>query len=716
MTVSREEIEKILSKYQSKLEKRLSNSEQYTPDPNFSREYSKFKEEATSRKVGKYEKLCNFSETIIKTNPPEKDLAKIKESIEVTHLNISPQGASSFAILLVGILVIFSLFLGIVSFVSSNYSDFGFILGALFVSLIAILTIKPITRIPINLATKWRLRVNDQMILCILYMVIYMRHTSNFENAIKFASDHVGNPLALDMRKIFWDVETGKYSTIKESLESYLGFWRNYNLEFVNSFHLLESSLYEPSETRRLELLDKSLSVILEGTQDRMMKYAHDLQNPIIMLHMLGVILPILGLVIFPLVGAFMTGVKWYHLAIVYNLFLPIVVYNVGLNILSKRPSGHSESDIKIPQKKGPVVLTSIFIFIFLLIGFTPFIVHAISPGFELTFFGKEGEVGSEKFLDFECFDTSSGSKCYGPFGLGSIILSFSIPIGIAVSLAYYFRKKSKEGKKIRDETKKLEKEFSTGLFQLGTRIGDGIPSEIAFRDVAKTLEGTPTGNLFNKIHYNLSSLGMSLNQAVFDKENGAINDYPSPLVKSSMEVLIESSKKGPKIVSQSLLSISSYVNNVGRVNERLKDLLAEVISSMKSQISFMAPVIAGIVVGIASMIVGIISKLGEMLQRVNSGSSDYSLNVVNLSDLFQKTQAIPGYFFQIVVGLYVVQVVYVLTVLSNGIEFGADKLNEQHSLGKNLLRSSILYFVISLVVVLLFNLIAGSVLSSTQM
>ena len=136
----------------------------------------------------------------------------------------------------------------------------------------------------------------------------------------------------------------------------------------------------------------------------------------------------------------------------------------------------------------------------------------------------------------------------------------------------------------------------------------------------------------------------------------------------------------------------------------------------MKSQISFMAPVIAGIVVGIASMIVGIISKLGEMLQRVNSGSADYSLNVGNLTDLFSKTQAIPGYFFQIIVGIYVIQVVYVLTVLSNGIEFGADKLNEQHSLGKNLLRSSILYFVISLVVVVLFNLIAGSVLSSTQM
>ena len=99
MTIPREEIEKILDKYQSKLNKRLSNSGQYNPDPNFSREYSQFKKEATSRKRGVYENLCNFSETILKTSPAEKDFDSIKESIEMTHLKITPGGASSFVYL-----------------------------------------------------------------------------------------------------------------------------------------------------------------------------------------------------------------------------------------------------------------------------------------------------------------------------------------------------------------------------------------------------------------------------------------------------------------------------------------------------------------------------------------------------------------------------------------------------------------------------------------
>ncbi len=711
MSISRDEIDKILKKYQSKLNKQIGPSglENYKPSSEFSREYTKFKEEAMPKRLSAYEKLCNFSETVIKVNPSEKDVGSLQESIRVAHLNLTPTGAASFSLLFVSLVVIFSLFAGGASYFVSGFKSFGGLLAAIIVSLVAILLIKPLTRYPINIATKWRLKASDQMVLCVLYMVIYMRHTSNFENAIKFASEHVGEPLSLDLRKIFWDVETGKYPTLKESLETYLGYWRKYNLEFVNAMHLLESSLYEPAEERRLSLLDKSLEVILEGTYDRMLKYAHDLQSPITMLHMLGVILPILGLVIFPLIGTFLGGVKWYYLAIVYNIALPLIVYNVGVSLLNKRPAGYGETKLDIPSKKGILAFAWFIFLAFLIIGLLPFIIHFISPGFDVSLYGDPAT--GEKLLDFEL----AGGKYFGPFGMGALMMSFFIPLGLALSLSMYYKSKSKVGKKIRDETKKLESEFSTGIFQLGTRIGDGIPSEVAFDDVSKTLEGTPVGKFFRMVHTNLSTAGMSLKNAIFGRERGAIKDYPSPLVKSAMEVLVESSRKGPKVVSQSLLSISTYVNNVKRINERLKDLLAEIISSMKSQINFMAPVIAGIVVGIASMIVGIISKLGYMLQQVNSGATDFSVDIVNLSSLFQKTQTIPSYFFQLIVGIYIVQIIYILTIISNGIEHGADKLNEQHSLGKNLMRGFLLYLVIAVIVVIVFNMIAGTVLSSTQ-
>src|SRR3989344_1669188 len=95
--------------------------------------------------------------------------------------------------------------------------------------------------------------------------------------------------------------------------------------------------------------MEKALDVMLNGTYEKMLHYAQELKNPITMIHMLGVILPILGLVILPLVGSLMGGSgksKIIILFLLYDITLPLAVYSVGMNILSKRPTGYNESNI----------------------------------------------------------------------------------------------------------------------------------------------------------------------------------------------------------------------------------------------------------------------------------------------------------------------------------------------------------------------------------
>ena len=74
----------------------------------------------------------------------------------------------------------------------------------------------------------------------------------------------------------------------------------------------------------------------------------------------------------------------------------------------------------------------------------------------------------------------------------------------------------------------------------------------------------------------------------------------------------------------------------------------------------------------------------------------------------------IPTFHFQIIVGIYVVQIGYVLTILSNGIENGADKLGERYALGKNLISSTLLYCAIAAIVILLFNFFASTIMQRT--
>jgi len=78
----------------------------------------------------------------------------------------------------------------------------------------------------------------------------------------------------------------------------------------------------------------------------------------------------------------------------------------------------------------------------------------------------------------------------------------------------------------------KLEQEFAGALFQLGNRIGDGLPVEIAFSKVADVMNGTVSGKFFELVSINITKLGMSVEEAIFDKKRGALVYYPSSLMK----------------------------------------------------------------------------------------------------------------------------------------------------------------------------------------
>jgi len=175
------------------------------------------------------------------------------------------------------------------------------------------------------------------------------------------------------------------------------------------------------------------------------------------------------------------------------------------------------------------------------------------------------------------------------------------------------------------------------------------------------------------------------------------------------MKVLVETSKKGPQVAARALMSISVYLDRINKVNERLKDLLAEISSSMKAQISFLSPVISGIVVGIGSMITAIIGGLGSALEgQGDIGAAEGGLG--QLTNMFSIKDLIPPFFFQIVVSIYLIQIVYILTIMSNGIESGIDKLNEEYMLGKNLYKSVMFYLIVSAITIIAFNFLANMI------
>ena len=200
-------VDEILKKYGAKIEGKVKSSQS---SENYSKSYSKFKEEISQEYTG-YEKWCHTLGNAIKIKPSKKDEEKIQKYIDIAHLNIEPWQALGLGVM--SFISVF--FLGLlisVSIALINLSFAAFPLGFFFLMVVfSIFLFYFINDFPKRLAQKWRLKASSQMVPAILYLVVYMRHTPNLEKAIGFAAQNLEPPLAADFKKIFYNVEIGKY-------------------------------------------------------------------------------------------------------------------------------------------------------------------------------------------------------------------------------------------------------------------------------------------------------------------------------------------------------------------------------------------------------------------------------------------------------------------------------------------------------------------------
>jgi hypothetical protein len=201
----------------------------------------------------------------------------------------------------------------------------------------------------------------------------------------------------------------------------------------------------------------------------------------------------------------------------------------------------------------------------------------------------------------------------------------------------------------------------------------------------------------------------MSLEDALFSPRRGAIIYYPSALISTSMRILTEAVKKGLKVAARSLMSISEYVKNIRKINERLRDLLAEVVSDMKSNMVFLAPLLAGIVVGLAVMITSILNRLQDLVNTGAGGSQIAGFgSVLDITNLFDVTLMIPPYFLQASIGIYLIEIIFILTATLVTVDAGKDSLREKHDLAKNLRRGITIYLVTALISILSLAVLAS--------
>lgn len=665
----------------------LSSQKGQTPESLLSREFKMFSKKKTTASTI-YEKLCKISGKIYKYPVAPDRKAEIENIFRSFDFGITAEDAMSFSLLAMlgmlimgGFFIIFSLMIGLVLI----FGSFGAFLY--------------LQKYPDRLVGIRRANASTEVILSILYIVIYMRNISNLESAVRFAADNLEGPLGVDFSKILWDVQIKKYANVQEGLNSYLQQWKKYNESFVDAIYLIETSLIQRSEERRIGMLDQALKRIMDGTYETMVHYVNDLRTPVSAVFMLGITLPIMGLVMLPLIGAFLSNLLTpTTLFVFYDILLPLIVIIMINQILATRPSAFPQIDLTdhplVPPKDHfmffgrPVhaIYPSIVVFLIFAI---PYIIYA---------FTLQSNVPNENDVIFSCL--------------------FILALGF--SIAVYCKLATTNSIKIRRDIKGVENDFSYAVFQIGNRLSEGIPAEVAMIKTAATMKESNVSYFIRKIADNLQKLGLDLRRAIFDKEYGAIILYPSSLIRSVMRIFVESAKESQEIAAASLMNTATYLQSVHKIEEKIRDVLSETLSTLKFQSSFIAPLISGIIVGLTSMILIILSVLGEKItaataasdvpSTVGGGSAGLGGSVA--FGFFEMSNTIPLPFFQIIVGIYLIEIVIISTILASKIESGDDRVAQLDSVQKALWMATIIYFFVAIGVTIAFAGMANIAIS----
>lgn len=657
-----------------------------------SREYKLFLQHE-KRPLTLYERTARASTKLLRWSPSARKAKELESLIQFTGLRVTPTQVQS----LLPFSVLAFILLGVALIITG-------LSGPLFGAIIAILGFPLgyfLTTYPQSYSKTVRIRASSQVVLAVLYLVVSMRISPNLERALRFAAANISGALAWDLRKLLWDIEMRKYFSAAEAMDAYIAKWKQENEEFAEALRLIRDSETQTPEKGKA-ILDQALTIILEGTKTRMKHYAQDLRLPVMVIHMMGIMLPVLGSIMAPLVAVFMSNlVSPIHFIIGYDIVLPLMLVAFIHIALQKRPMTFSPVDVSkhpaLPKEGrfnlGRFQVPSSVIAILVLAAFLipSALFFSQNPSFLL-----QGLVATE------------GARTFDP---SSLLMSLLITVGLAASIATYSLLGNTQRLRVQRSIQKIEGEFELALFQFGNRISGGTPTEVAVEKSIDDMKDLQIANFFRRILRNIRSLGMTFEQAIFHPEWGAIRFYPSKLVRNIMSTIVDTSRRGVSYAADSMLRIATYLKNIRETQEYIRDLLEETTSSMKFQAYFLTPIITGLIVSISDIITQILTRLGEYLSNLGL---DSSAGFGDVSKIFGNAESsVSPELFQLIIGVYLIEVIVILGMFLTKINEGDNRYAQAVLTGRMLLIGVAMYFLVALVSSLIFGDFIRSALGS---
>ncbi|MGC8656258.1 MAG: type II secretion system F family protein [Thermoplasmata archaeon] len=495
---------------------------------------------------------------------------------------------------------------------------------------------------PVYLAKRLRVYMMGRAPELVNFLAMSMALVPSLDRAISFAAENIDEPLSSRMKKILWDVYSRTYSSIEESFISFAFETGRWSDDLKRSLYTIRMSTLESTQEGVLRNLEKAKDIVLIGTKRRIEEFAASLSTPTTMLFALGVLLPMIIGSMLPMITLFGSGSNLFNVSaatssptttsfsspqattssggtlsnlimivVVMDVIFPLIAFVYGYYILGKRPGTQLLSEIPPPYKKEQQI---------------GFLIMSIAIGALIALVALPLSLGY------------AGS-------LGVTFSSLPVLAGVSATISYYIWLTSNYQYKKRQEMLKVEEEFPDALFQVGSRMLEGMSIENALMKTSESMQGTNIGDLFNKIVFTLQVSGKPIEEALFG-DGGLLENYPSKTIKVTMKTVIKLISKENIMAGKTIIEIANYLRDLKKVDSDINKELSGVVGMMRGTAAFFAP-----------LILGITASLYVLLSKVISGISSASL--------------IPVGQFTMVLGIYLILLVLVIGYYVEGVEFG---------------------------------------------
>ncbi len=507
---------------------------------------------------------------------------------------------------------------------------------------------------------------SEEMLRAIMKLSTFISIHTSLEFAFTQTASDLRGTLKLQFDDIIKKITHKEYSSLGEAISLYITQWNKTNPDFVKSLKLLQTAEISPKEEKK-EIISEVIETIILSYHQSGKRFAESLASKSKSLVAVGVLLPIISLMILPLASIFLPDlVTTPGVAFIYNILFPSVLLVMALNFSVERIQVDTIHLEESPKYES-----------------VPFITYLMTLLIA-------GILAIPTYFHISGIDLSSAETASREYTVSSILMMGAAPFGIVIAIWLFTKAYLKQYEELWEDVNEVEQDFPYLLQIFSTYLNlnqsvESIVPEVINDYETHGFKDHSIVKIFKEIKMKLHTSKQTIEE-LFTKHLPKI--CPSHKVAQSLKHIVTFTNVSQKSAASASKMVREQTLSIYKLDDYIRSLLSETVGLISITVSFLAPLLSAVAVIMSLAIVMSLSFISDQLGTISSsmGAEVKNLELVDIQTI------IPPTIIELIVSIYLIEMVIVLSLYLTNIKIGNDRYQFIKNLNSNILIGFLIY------------------------